>query len=231
MTHAKHGILAVGVAAVLTIGIAGGAQAQGRTAWEGTHFGGHIGWADSDYGANAFAGAPGLTTNLGGSDGFAGGFLYGASWQSNNWVLGTDSVWTFSDANSGTATTTAGLTFSADTNYTTETRGRLGYLVLPDVLVFGAAGIAFADVDVKGAALAGGGGDERFFGWTYGAGIEAMFSDRWFARVEYAHTDYDDENYRAIAGGIHKVDLDTDAVRAAIGYRFDWSPLDMLSAR
>jgi outer membrane immunogenic protein len=231
MTHAKHGFLAGAVAAVFMFGAVDGAQAQGRTAWEGFHFGGHVGWADNDYNANAVNGAPGLASNLGGSDGFAGGFLYGASWQSENWVLGTDSVWTFSDSSSGTATTAAGLAFSADTNYTTETRLRFGYLVLPEVLVFGTAGIAFADVDVTGAALAGRGGDKRFFGWTYGGGLETQFNDRWFARVEYAHIDFDDESFNAIAGGTHKVDLDSDAVRAAVGYRFDWSPFDIFGPR
>ena len=227
MRFAKHGIVAGAAVAVLMLGAAD-VQAQGRTAWEGTHFGGHIGWADSDFSSNTRGGAAALATPLTGGDGFAGGFLYGASWQLDNWVLGSDSVWTFGDTSSGTAATAAGLTVTADTNYTTETRARVGYLVLPELLIYGTAGIAFADVDVNGTALIGNGDDQTYFGWTYGGGVEAMIADRWFARVEYSHTDYDDENFAAIGGGVHQVDLDTDAVRAAVGYRFDWSPLDLL---
>ena len=55
-----------------------------------------------------------------------------------------------------------------------------------------------------------------------------MFNDRWFVRLEYSHSDFDDENVAAIGGGSYKVDMDNDAVRGAVGYRFDWSPLDML---
>ena len=228
MTQFKHGMLAGAIAALLAAGAASGAQAQGRTAWEGTHFGGHLGWDDNSYDANSNSGASALTTNLGDKDGFAGGLLYGASIQSNNWVLGTDSVLTFGELDSSAATTAAGLTFSAETNYQTETRARVGYLALPDILIYGTAGIAFADVDVKGNALADGGDDKTFFGYTYGGGVEMMFSERWFARVEYVHSEFDDANFAAIGGGSHEVDLDSDAVRTAFGYRFDWSPLDLL---
>ena len=207
-----------------------GTRAGARTVWEGTHVGGHLGWTGAEYGASPFGAAAALTTMLGDNDGFAGGFLYGASWQFNNWLLGTDSVWTFSDTDTGPAATAAGLTLSAETNYATETRARVGYLFLPDLLLYGAVGIAFADVDMTGTALASS-GSERFFGITYGGGLEAMFNDRWFARVEYAHTDFDDESFAAAGGGSYKVDLDTDAVRGALGYRFDWSPLDLLRGR
>ncbi len=239
MIRANQGILAGAIAVAAMVGVAGGAQAggyaydsgpaaSGRTMWEGTHFGGHIGWAGADYSANPDEGALSLTNGLGDGDGFAGGFLYGASLQFDNWVLGTDSVWTFGDNGGNTATTASGLTLSTDINFMDEARGRIGYLVMPNVLAYGALGIAFADVDINGSVLAGNGDSKGFVGFTYGGGAEAMFGDRWFARVEYSHIDFGDEHIAAANGGTYKVDLDTDAVRAAVGYRFDWSPLDLL---
>jgi opacity protein-like surface antigen len=98
----------------------------------------------------------------------------------------------------------------------------------PNLLVYGTLGVAFADVDVSGGLIAGGGDDERLTGFQYGGGVEAALSNRWFARAEYLHTDYGDENFRETGGGLLNVDLETDVVRGAVGYRFDWSPLDLL---
>ncbi|MEC9369506.1 MAG: outer membrane beta-barrel protein [Pseudomonadota bacterium] len=199
----------------------------GRTIWEGFHVGGHIGWTDADHDITAF-GAPPIVTGFGDDDSFSGGFLYGSSWQFNRWVLGTDSVWSFGDFDSSVGTTAGGLTATSEVNYTSESRARVGLLVRPNVLLFGALGFALADVDLTGTAVAGGSDDETLFGITYGLGLEFAFNNRWFGRIEYAHTDYDDENFNAVGGGVYRVDLDTDSVRGALGYRFDWSPLDLL---
>ncbi len=96
-------------------------------------------------------------------------------------------------------------------------------------MVYGTAGIAFAEVDVSGTLIAGGSDDERFTGFVVGGGLEATFQNRMFARVEYLHTDYGDEKFADTGGGTFNVDLDSDVVRGAIGYRFDWSPLDLLT--
>lgn len=204
---------------------------SGRTIWEGFHFGVHGGYADNDYGISQTLPASPLVTRSDSDDGFVGGLVYGSSWQFGNFVLGTDSVWSFGDVETGANVAANGTAATADVNYTSETRLRGGILVQPNILVYGTLGIARAEIEVNGTLIAGGNNDESVFGFAYGGGVEATMNSRWFARLEYIHTDYEDENFREVGGGALNVDLDSDVVRGAVGYRFDWSPLDLIRGR
>ncbi len=207
------------------------AVAQGRSIWEGLHIGGQVGWTDYDYGiAHSGAGA-GLATVNDSADGVIGGVVYGTFFQFNQWVLGTDSAISFNDADTGTTTATNGLTATAEVDWSSSTRGRIGYLVRPNLLVYGAVGVAMAKVKVSGPLIVGGGDDEKLWGITYGGGIEMTSQSRFFARIEYLHNDYGDESFTQVGGGTFDVDLNSDVVRGAVGYRFDWSPLDLLTGR
>lgn len=203
----------------------------GRTIWEGFHVGVHGGYADSDFGIGQTVPASPLATISNSDDGFTGGFLYGSSWQFGNFVVGTDSVYSFGDTQTGLNVAANGLSATAEVEWSSETRARAGVLVRPNTLVYGTLGVAFASVDVSGSLIAGGSDDDTVVGVTYGGGIETTMGSRWFARIEYTHTDYDDESFREVGGGSFDVDLDTDVVRGAIGYRFDWSPFDLLNGR
>lgn len=229
MTFARTAAIAAGFA--LTGLSANDAFAQGRTVWEGFHVGGHVGSGDFDFGISQTNPAVPLVTRDNGDGSFVGGIVYGSSWQFGNWVVGTDSAWAWPDASSGPNTTAGGVAATVDVEQTSSTRLRAGALIRPNLLLYGALGIAFADVDVSGPLLVNGGDDEKVFGVQYGGGLEAMFNHRWFARVEYLHTDYDDERFAEVGGGTFNVDLDSDVVRGAIGYRFDWSPLDLFTGR
>lgn len=224
--------LAAAAIAAVTFGTtvaSGDASAQGRTIWEGFHFGAHVGGTDVDYGVSQRAPASPLATIRDSGDGIVGGVLYGSTWQFDQWVLGTDSDWSWSDADSGANIAANGLAASVDLNLATSSRGRVGYLARPNLMVYGTAGIAFASIDVTGTLLAGNGKDKNLVGFVAGAGLEATFQNRMFARVEYLHTDYDDKSFNEVGGGRFNVDLDSDTVRGAIGFRFDWSPFDLLN--
>jgi len=210
------------------IGFKDGPAPGGRTIWEGFHVGGHIGSSDYDHGISQTSTASPLTTIRNGDDDFTGGFLYGSSWQFGQWVLGTDSAYSFGDAASGLNVAANGTSANADIDWSSSTSVRAGYLVKPNLMIFGTLGVAFAKVDVSGTLIAGGSDDETAVGYVVGGGVETTLGNRWFARVEYLHTDYGDENFTEVGGGRFNVDLDTDVVRGAIGYRFDWSPLDLL---
>lgn len=219
---------ALAIAALPFVG-ASDASAQGRTIWEGFHVGGHIGHADTDYGITQTNPASGLVTTDDDGDGVVGGVVYGNSWQFNNWVLGTDSAITFGDTETGLNTAANGLSATAEVEWSSETRARAGVLVNPNLLLYGTAGIAFATVEVNGSLIANNGDDERVFGAVYGGGIETTLGNRVFARVEYLHYDFDDEKFGEVGGGTFNVDMDSDVVRGAIGYRFDWSPMDLFT--
>jgi outer membrane immunogenic protein len=203
----------------------------GRTIWEGFHVGVHGGYGDSDYGISQRTPASPLTIINDDDDGFLGGFTYGTQWQSGNFVFGTDSVYSFGDQETGLSVAANGSTARTEINYSSETRFRAGVLVQPNVLVYGTLGLGIADVKAKGSLIAGGSDDDWMLGFAYGGGIETTMGNRWFARVEYIHIDYGDENFNEVGGGRFNVDLDTDIVRAAVGYRFDWSPWDLISGR
>ncbi len=223
--------------------LSSGAMAQdaGRTIWEGFHFGVHGGYTDNDYDVSQTAPSIPFVVTNDSADGAIGGVLYGTSWQFNNWVIGTDSDWSWSDAGSGLNTTgvsvggaavpvgTGPFSATADIDYSSSTRLRAGLLVSPNTLIYGTVGIALASVDVSGTLITGGSDDETAVGVVFGGGIETTMGNRWFARLEYLHSDYGEESFRTVTGGSFDVDLDTDVVRGAIGYRFDWSPLDLLN--
>ena len=200
----------------------------GRTIWEGFHVGGHFGNSDYDHGISQSLPASPLVTNSSSGDDSTGGFLYGSSWQFDKWVLGTDSAYSFGDAASGLNVAANGTSATADIDWSSSSSVRAGYLVAPNFMIFGTLGVAFANIDVSGTMIAGGSDDETAVGYTIGGGVETTLGNRWFARVEYLHTDYGDENFTEVGGGRFNVDLDTDVVRGAIGYRFDWSPFDLM---
>jgi len=210
------------------IGYKDGPAPAGRTIWEGFHVGGHFGSGDADYDISQTTPASALATIRDGEDGFVGGFLYGSSWQFGQWVLGTDSAYSFGDNKTGLNVAANGTSATAEIDWSSSTSLRAGYLVGQNVMLFGTLGVAFANVDVAGTLIAGGSDDETAVGFVVGGGVEAALSNRWFARVEYLHTDYGDEKFAEVGGGRFNVDLDTDVVRGVIGYRFDWSPLDLL---
>ena len=204
--------------------------APGRTIWEGFHFGGHAGWADYDYGISHTGPGSPLVSIRDSEDTFVGGFVFGSSWHVGNWVLGTDSAYSFGDTQTGTSIAANGLGAQAEVNYSSETKARAGFLVQPNTLIYGTVGLASAEIEVSGG-LVGGSNDKKVYGVVVGGGIETTMSNRWFARVEYLYADYEDEKFAQVGGGAFKVDLDSSTVRGAIGYRFDWSPWDIVSGR
>jgi opacity protein-like surface antigen len=77
-------------------------------------------------------------------------------------------------------------------------RGRLGYLIFPNWLVYGTAGIGWGHSRFDTTAF-----DTRFpaafasqrseineFGWVVGAGVEWKFWNNWLLRGEYLHYDF-----------------------------------------
>src|SRR5262249_15367643 len=78
-------------------------------------------------------------------------------------------------------------------------RGRLGVTGTPSVLLYATAGAAYGtvktDIGLAGFTPAGvpvafsGSSRDTRFGWTVGAGIEAMFAANWSAKVEYLYMD------------------------------------------
>jgi outer membrane immunogenic protein len=100
-------------------------------------------------------------------------------------------------------------------DYFGTVRGRLGYLVLPTLLIYGTGGLAYGGVSSSAsifqanndcssplpgpclapAASTGGSYSSTRVGWTAGAGIEWMFLPNWSAKFEYLRYDLGSSTY------------------------------------
>ncbi len=61
-------------------------------------------------------------------------------------------------------------------------RGRVGYLVLPTLLIYGTGGFAYGEVDAFGFS-------NTPTGWTAGGGAEWLFAPNWSVKAEYLFVD------------------------------------------
>jgi outer membrane immunogenic protein len=100
-------------------------------------------------------------------------------------------------------------------DYLGTVRGRLGYLALPNLLIYGTGGLAYGGVSSSAsvfqanndcssplpgpclvpAASTGGSYSSTRVGWTAGGGIEWMFLPNWSAKFEYLRYDLGASTY------------------------------------
>ena len=105
-----------------------------------------------------------------------------------------------------------------DERWNGATRARVGY-AFDRFLVYGAAGVAYADTKVRVNGL--GKDSKTNLGWTVGGGAEYAITDNVSTRAEYRYTDYGKDSYSP--GGVRdKVDRDEHRVMVGVAYKFGW---------
>ncbi len=174
--------------------------------WTGFYVGVNVGanWQMSSaaYGASAgtFAGA---SLPAGNAVGFIGGGQIGYNWQiSPAIVLGVEASL---DGLTGKATaapefnTTKGNGFQSEITWMATVRGRAGWLMSPDTLIYGTAGGAWAHIkdsaDPNGFASSSVPFSTKSVsktkaGWVAGGGIEHMLNHNWTLGVEVLYADF-----------------------------------------
>jgi opacity protein-like surface antigen len=229
--------------------------------WSGFYIGGHAGYgwgrnSQTDINDPFFIGKfPNF--NIPGFDpkGFLGGAHAGANWQSGAIVAGLEGDVSFADIKGSTFNAPPPLVGGGVTNTGTAVnsgafdllgsgRARLGYLVTPNVLLYGTGGLAWSHFvqnasltatlfDPLGVPTTSGpfqstSNPSWRFGWVAGVGAEArLFDTNWLARLEYLHYDFGNSGSAATAGfGLAPTlqssgDLTLDVVRAGLTYKFD----------
>ena len=141
--------------------------------WQGAYVGLHLGHGES-----------------GPADGLVGGGQIGYNWQSGSIVYGLEADVSYADISFG----------NASIDWMATARGRLGYLLLPNLLAYGTVGFGLA----SGSGSFGGFSvNDTESDIVYGLGLEGKFSDKLSARIEY------------LAFG----DLNIDVVRVSLNYR------------
>jgi outer membrane immunogenic protein len=224
--------------------------------WTGSYVGGNIGygWGSDPVDLNSFAVFPAGTVPLSLADkprGVIGGIQYGTNWQFNRFVLGWDSDFSFSNINASQTVIAApggiATTISAEQklDWLSTTRGRVGYLIFDNLLLYGTGGLASGRTSantfitqvgcpVIGGCLAGSESKTRW-GWAAGGGLEYAIG-HWLVRAEYLHYDLGDHDFNVLAPGTTAVVVGTnkvsgDIVRGALSYKFDWTFWDLIFSR
>jgi len=230
--------------------------------WSGFYIGinGGYSWGRSSRDLNFFNPLNGVTiaTGTGGGRDLNGGLFggqVGYNWQASNWVFGleADAQWTGQRGSTTVLCPVAGCfptvvpggtvaSLEDKLQWFATFRGRVGVTVTPSVLLYATGGGAWGEVQSTlglggftatgiPVTVAGTTSTDRF-GWTVGAGIEAMFSPNWSAKIEYLYLDMGSISNSVVlptaAGfplGANVTSRITDnIIRAGINYHFSAGP-------
>ena len=168
------------------------------------------------------------------------GFQVGHNWQWGPVVGGLEID--FSGANINESTTfsipldnTRVFTGAVKIDELLSARGRLGYLILPNLLAYGTAGIGLGherftttmlDPNPKEPDFESRTSSATTVGWVAGAGLEWKFWDHWLLRGEWLHYDFGRATHIGLMpdGGQFSDALEVrttvDVARAALSYKF-----------
>lgn len=187
------------------------------------------------------------------STGFTGGVQAGYNWQTNNFVYGLETdfgAFNLRGSRQGSAVYptfgpmvgppnayTVGSSF--DTDWLFTFRGRLGWALPSNLMIFATGGLALTNLtvghsfrdNVVGGASESASTSKLKAGWALGAGLEWALTNRWTVKAEYLHVDF---GKLTAAGTITNVsvgaaysqgisttaDLSGDIVRLGVNYRF-----------
>jgi outer membrane immunogenic protein len=169
-----------------------------------------------------------------------GGPHAGCNWQfATTWVIGAegDFSWThlYDPANApnlysdGTPVGVGGINWSRDLYWLASIRGRVGYSVTPNILLYGTGGVAFERSSLVGVDTGIVGSRTTAFGQTQtgfvaGAGIDwAPWSNNWIFGVEYLHYQFAGTSSTVFFPNpvvFNWGTLGVDSVRAAVSYKF-----------
>jgi len=185
--------------------------------WSGPYVGVDLGymWGSTsvnDTGVVTETGAP--------TDGIIGGVLAGYNWQIDDvWVAGIEADVSLANVH-GTGVAAAAPPNSYDLNWAANLRGRIGYLIIPDTLLYAAGGLALTDLRfTEGSSPTPNNLGVTRAGWTIGAGIEHAFSDQLTGRLEYLYADYGSVTYGTPAD-FYTIGFTANVVRAGLSWKF-----------
>ncbi len=216
--------------------------------WTGFYVGinGGGGWANTNYQSAIFgSNIPFLPVTVPPSQSSSGGifgFQFGHNWQWGPVVGGLEVDFDGADINGSSTFFTPGTptSFSAGelTQHTkidelASARGRLGYLILPNLLLFGTGGIAWGHLEqtitetTTLPTFLSTLSDTDQFGWVAGAGLEWKFAGNWLLRGEWLHYDFGRQNSSPLFDVFTQTGVDisnsrttVDVGRAALSFKF-----------
>lgn len=215
--------------------------------WSGFYIGAHggYGWGRDPFASDEVPSVPGQVFLNGiNSNGWVGGFQAGANWQFDRWLAGAELDFSASGIK-GMASASA--TDGTNTNMLVQTdrfdwlgsgRARLGFLPMPNVLVYGTGGLAWTRFTQSFVSTEISQGDVFVatsatpmwrWGWAAGIGAEMRIAySNWLGRVEYLHYDFGNSGGSSTTSASNGIlssisdfttgRLTADVVRAGVSY-------------
>lgn len=177
---------------------------------------------------NGSAGVTKTSADL--SGGLVGGTV-GCNYQINQWVFGVEGDGSWSgEKGSSFLFPPFNTSFreSISQSWMATIRGRVGFVVNSNVLLYGTAGGAFADLTINEANTApvapGATETHQYSGWTAGAGVEWGFAQHWSAKAEYLYMDLGRQGYFATTATgcctFQSTRLTDNVFRVGVNYKF-----------
>jgi outer membrane immunogenic protein len=158
--------------------------------WEGFYIG-----ADAGYGMGVTAtSTQPFNTNFVGAHGRIGGVLAGYNHMvAPRWLLGVEGDVSAADIETSANASSPGnvRTASVAQGLSSSLRARAGYLLAPEILLYATGGWDWSHFAASSTVPAGSTAISAWLGGPQvGAGVEAMLSPHWIARLEYLETFY-----------------------------------------
>jgi len=196
--------------------------------WTACYFGGNVGWgrAVHDYTSVTGGAAEGRTT----ADGVVAGGQAGCDVQvASYWVVGVQGLidWSNADGNNASLVTPANV-FHTDVRWFATVAGRLGFVVVPSLLLYGKAGYGWVgerNTLITSGVLTNIANGGSFGALDAGGGFEWKMNANWSLWVEYDHIfrRTDTLVYSGVGGATSFQEIvkrDFDKVLFGINYRF-----------
>jgi outer membrane immunogenic protein len=161
------------------------------------------------------------------------------------WVVGIEGDYSWAKLSSstnapnllpnGTSAGSGGVSWSNKTDWLASLRGRLGFAVMPNFLLYGTGGVAWTRTSYAGLDVFNTGGcpnclgttfNDTHAGWVAGAGVDwAPWSNNWIFRLEYLHYQFSGVTSTASFSPASFVtfgwgDFKVDSIRAGVAFKF-----------
>ncbi len=234
------GLASSALAADMPVKAARSAPVVMQPSWTGFYIGAGAGYGMYDYDSSVSTTAGAFVSNSGraGGRGWFGTVQVGGDYQfADRWVVGIFADYDFSDIKGTNLDTTFGL-IPVKQNSAWAVGGRVGYLVVPQLLTYFSGGYASADFHAgastsptTGLATGFGRQNATFDGYFIGSGLEYQlaFLPGLSVKTEYRVADYGAENvgHFVVATGAAvpfqaHVTPYVQTVRTELVYKFNW---------
>jgi outer membrane immunogenic protein len=107
-----------------------------------------------------------------------------------------------------------------DVGWQASVRGRIGFALVPSLLLYATGGAAFSNLDVLTAYPAPASSSQTMTGWTAGAGLAYAITRGIAASVEYRYTGFGRFERPMAPPFVARTDMDSQSVRALLSFRF-----------